>query len=254
MQRGCSSLAPLLRSEVAAGRVGPAATEQHGVAPGVARDEPLRDQHLADRAQALLQVGVRLEVAGGRQVIGAFGSARAFLGMQQLARVEPLGVDALVLQERGADPRRHEFAVGHDARAQAIADLADQVDALGAASEFGEVMVELGGHARHAEVAGQVHVTTLDLVHDRFPLIGQGFREQLFESVGDARKRRVHDDRVEALGEPLLDDGGDALPVADARNAGAPELEDHPVAVAMTCHRADPTAPCVRVVRRLRAS
>ena len=231
-----------LGREVTARGVGAAATEQHGVAVRVARDEALRDQHLAARRQPLLERGVGFEVAGGRQVVGAFGCAGPLFGVQQRAGVEPLHVDAFRLQERGADARRHQFAVGHHARAQAIADLADQVDAFGAAAQIGEMAVEFGVDV-DTEIAREVEVTSLDLVHDRFPLAGQRFREQLLEAVRDAGQRGMHDDGMKAFDQPRLDDAGDVLPVADARNAGAAKLEDDPVRFGMAGHcRAGPGA------------
>ena len=118
--------------------------------------------------------------------------------MQQGAGVEPLHVDAFGLQERRADPRGHEFAVGHHARAQSVADLADQVDAFGAAAQVGEMTLEFGVDV-DAQVAREIEVPTLDLVHDRLPLAGQRLRQQLLEAVGDARQRGVHDDRVQAF-------------------------------------------------------
>ena len=233
-----------LRGEIAARGVGAAATEQHRVAVRVAGDEALRDRHLAHGGEALLEIGVGREVAGRRQVARTRGGARPFLGVQQLARIEPLHVDAFVLQVRGADARGHEFATRHHARTQAVAHLADQVDAFGAATQLGEVVVEFGGDVGNAQVARQVHVTALDLVHDRFPVAGQRFRQQLLEAVGDAGERRVDDDGLQPLRESVLDDGGDVLPVADARDAGAAELEDDPGGIAMACHRTDPAAPC----------
>ena len=155
--------------------------------------------------------------------------------MQQRARVEPLHVDAFGVQERGTDARRHQFAVRHHAGAQAIADFADQVDALGAAAQLGEVTIELGVDV-DAEIAREVEVAPLDLVHHRLPFAGQRLREQLLEAVGDAGQRRVHDDRMQAFGQPRTDDAGDVLPVADARNAGAAKLEDDPVRFGVAGH------------------
>ncbi len=228
-----------LGREVTARRVGAAATEQHRVAVRVARDEALRDQHLAARRQPLLERGVGFEVARGGKVVRALGCAGPHFGVQQRARVEPLHVDAFRVQERRADARRHQFAVGHHARAQAIADLADQVDAFGAATQIGEVTIEFGVDV-NAEIAREVEVTTLDLVHDRFPLAGQRFREQLLEAVRDAGQRRMHDDGMETFDQPRLDDAGDVLPVADARNAGAAKLEDDPVRFGMAGHSSGP--------------
>jgi hypothetical protein len=77
-------------------------------------------------------------------------------------------VDAFGLQECRADAGGHQFAIRHHARAQAITDFADEMNAFGAASQVGEVPVEFGFDMQ-ANVARKVHVTALDLVHDRTP-------------------------------------------------------------------------------------
>ncbi len=228
-----------LGGEVGAGGVGAAAPEEHGLALTIARDESLREQHAAALSQALLQRRVGLEAAGGREVACARGGARALLGMQQRARIEPLGVEALAGEEGRADARRHEFARGHHPRAQTVAHLADQVNAGGHLAQLGEVVLELRAD-RDREVAREVAVTALDLRHHRFPVAGEGLREQLLEAIGDAGERRVDDDRPQALVEARTHDGRDVLPVADARYAGAAELEDDPVGVGTVGHRALP--------------
>ena len=89
-----------LGGKVTAGRIRAAAPEQHRIASRVARDESLRDQHLAARGQALLELGIGFEIAGRRKVVRALGRVGPLFGMQQRACVEPLRVDALVRQER----------------------------------------------------------------------------------------------------------------------------------------------------------
>jgi hypothetical protein len=56
------------------------------------------------------------------------------------------------------------------------------------------------------------------------PVAGQRLVEQLLETVGDTRECRVHDERMHACREALGMTAGDILPVADARDAGAPNL------------------------------
>jgi hypothetical protein len=71
---------------------------------------------------------------------------------------------------------------------------------------------------RQAQVAHEVGVSTLYLLHHRLPLAGESLRYQLLESISDARQCGVHHDRVQAFGKPLADDSRDVLPVADARD------------------------------------
>ena len=212
----------------------------------VARDEALRDQHLAARGEPLLERRIGFEVAGGREVVGALGGAGPLFGVQQRARVEPLHVDAFVREERRAESRRHQLAVGHHARAQAIADLADQVDALGAATQVGEMPFEFGVEVEmpRSRARSMWRRSIWSMTGSQSPV--SALREQLLESVRDARQRRMHDDGMHAFGQPLAHDAGDVLPVADARNAGAPKLEDDPVRFGMAGHRADPGATLVR--------
>ena len=228
-----------LRGKVAARSVRSAPAQQHRFALAVAGDEPLRQQHVAAGRQALLQRRVGLEVTGGRKIVRAHRGAGALLGVQDRACIEPLHVEAFRGQVRRADARRHQFAGRHDAGPQPVADLSDQVDARGHLAQLDEMPFEVGPD-RDTEVAGQVGVTPLDLLHHRLPFAGQRLREQLLEPVGDAGERRVHHDGAQALVQARAHDVRDVLPVADARDAGAAELEDDPEGIGVGCHRAVP--------------
>ncbi len=137
-----SSRAPQLRGEVGARGVRAAAAQQHRVALGVAGDETLRDAGPGRGPRS---------AAGGpgraRSCRSPTGSSRAArgraVGLQHRARVDPRDLHALRAQERGADPGRHQFADRHHPRAHAVADLADQVDALGDLPQVGEVTLEV---------------------------------------------------------------------------------------------------------------
>jgi hypothetical protein len=197
--------------------------------PGrIARDEALRDQDLAGSRQPVLQRRIRLEVTRRGQVVRAFGRALPLLGVQHGARIQPLHPDAFLCEVSRADSSGHQFADGHHPRAQPCADLTNQLDAGGALAQVREMTFEFDAK-REAQVAHEIDVSSLDLLHDRLPLAGEGLRNQLLEAVGDARQSGMHDDRVQSFGQSLADDGRDVLPVADARDAGAAELEDDPV-------------------------
>ena len=237
---------PDLRGEVAARGVGSAAAEQDGVALRVARDEPLREEHPPAAGEAALQRKVRLEAAGGRQVAGALGSARALFCMEKRAGVEPLYVEALGIEERRAEPRSHEFAGGHYACAKPVTHLADELDARRGAAQVGEMTFEIRV-GRQAEITREVVVTSLDLFHDGFPVPVERPCEQLLEAVGDAGQRGVHQNRTQAFGEAGAYDASDIPPVTDARDAGAAELEYDPVRFGGAGHRAVPgAAPGIR--------
>ena len=92
-----------LRREVAARGVRAAATEQHGLALGVAGDEALREQHAAALGEPLLQRRVGLEHTGGGEVVRARRGARALFGVQHRAGIEPLHVESFARRGR---PRR----------------------------------------------------------------------------------------------------------------------------------------------------
>ena len=107
------------------------------------------------------------------------------LGLDDRARIDPLRVQTLGREECGAETRRHQLALRQHAGAQALAHLADQRDAGCDLSQPLELFFELRA-GNDAEVAGQVAVALLDLLHDRLPLVAEGETEQLLEPVGDA--------------------------------------------------------------------
>ena len=192
-RRACS-----LAAKVAAGRVRTTAAEQDRLALRVAGDEALREQHAAARRKSTLKFGVWLEIAGRGQVPGALRRTDAFLGMQDGAGIDPLHVEPLGREEIGADAGRHQFPGCHDPGAQAIADLADQVDAGCHPAQLDEIAFEFRAD-RDPEVTRQVGVPKLDLVHHRLPVAGQRPGEKLLEAIGDAGERRVNDHGPQAL-------------------------------------------------------
>jgi len=107
--------------------------------------------------------------------------------------------------------------------------------------QLDEMPLEVGPD-RDTEVAGQVGVTPLDLLHHRLPFAGQRLRQQLLKPVGDPGERRVHHDRAQTLVQARAHDVRYVLPVADARDTGAAELEDDPEGIGIGCHRAVPGA------------
>ena len=159
--------------------------------------------------------------------------------MQQRACVEPLHVEAFGGEVRRADARRHQLTRGHHTRAQPVAHLADEVDARRHLAQLGKVVLEFGTDG-DAEVTRQIAVPALDLLHHRFPVTRERLGEQLLEAVGDAGEGGVDDDGAQPFIEPSTHDGGDVLPVADARYARAAELENDPVGVGWIGHRAVP--------------
>ena len=118
-----------LRREVAAGRVGAAAAEQHRVAALVARDEALRDPDGARRRPALLQIRIGIVSAGRGEICRAHAGVASLLRFDHGARIDPLHVDPLRqsgMRRRGASPSARP---GQHAGAQPLAHLADQRDA-----------------------------------------------------------------------------------------------------------------------------
>ena len=176
-----------LRSEVAARGIGAAAAEQHGVAVLVARDEALRDPHGARRRPALLQLEIGLVGARRRQIGRAHVRVAPLLGLEHGARIDPLHIESLRGEERGAEARRHQLALRHHARAQAFAHLADERDAGGDLSQALELFFEIRA-GDDAEIAREVAMALLDLIHDRLPLAAEREPEQLLETIGDARQ------------------------------------------------------------------
>ena len=94
-------------------------------------------------------------------------------------------VETLRREERGAETRRHQFALRHDAGAQPLTDFADQRDAGSDLSQTLELLFELRA-GNDAEVAREVAMALLDLLHDRLPLVAERETEELLEPVGDA--------------------------------------------------------------------
>ena len=228
-----------LGGEIAGARVGAAAPEQHGFALRVARDETLGQIDHAVARQPPLQLGIGLEVAGRRQEVDALVGVRPLLGAQQAARVQPLDVEALRAEVRGAEPCRHQLARRHHPRAQTVADLADQLYPRCDAAKFLQVLLEIGD-GLHAELACERTVTLLDLRHHRGPVAGWRTEQELLQSVGDPRQCRVHDHRPYDLGESHPHDGGDVLPVARVRYAGAAEFQDDPGRIGSGAHQGPP--------------
>jgi hypothetical protein len=101
------------------------------------------------------------------------------------ARIDPLRIETLRRQECGAEPCRHQLALCQHAGAQALAHFADQRDAGSDLSQTFELLFQL--RARNdAEIARQVAMALLDLLHDGLPLVAERKAEQLFEPIGDA--------------------------------------------------------------------
>jgi hypothetical protein len=143
------------------------------------------------------------------------------------ARVDPLHIETLRRQECGAEPRRHQLALRQHPGAQALAHFAHQCDTGSDLTQAFELLFQL--RARDdAEVACQVAMPLLDLLHDRLPLVAERQTEELLESIGDARQGGMDDDGPQALGEPVAQHRSDVLPVRDRGNAGAAELEHDP--------------------------
>ena len=101
----------------------------------------------------------------------------------------------MVVEKYRAERGRQQFPHRHDARAQPVALLADEVDALGAAPELVEMSFEFRVEV-DAKIAREIEVAPFDLVHHRFPFPGERLGQQLLEAIGDARQRRMHDDRM----------------------------------------------------------
>ncbi len=59
-----------LAREISRRRIGTTATQQYRLTVAVARDEPLGDDDAALRGQFLLQPGIGVKVAAGREVTG----------------------------------------------------------------------------------------------------------------------------------------------------------------------------------------
>ncbi len=215
------------RREVAAGSIGAAATEQYGIAALVAADEPLRDPHRPGRRPPLLQVRIRIVSAGRGEITRTHGGVASRLRLDDGARIDPLHVETLRGQKCGAEPRRHQLALRHDAGTQTLAHLADQRDAGGDLSQTFELLFELRA-GNHTEVAREIAMALLDLLHDRLPLVAKREAEQLFESIGDARQGGMDDDGPHAFREAITQHRGDVLPVRDRGNAGAAELQHDP--------------------------
>ena len=224
-----------LGRQVTGRRVGAAPPEQDRVALLVARDEALRDEHAPGPGQAALQRGIGLEATGRGKVAGTLRGTLPRVGVQELARVEPVRIEAFTLQERGAEPGRHQLAGRHHPRAQAIAHLADQLYPCRGAPQLREMPFELG-EVRHGEIAREIAVPLLDLRHDRFPVAAQRLVEQLLEPVRDSGQRRVHEHRVQAVVQACPDDVRDAPPVADAGDARAAELQHDPGGIGIASH------------------
>ena len=102
-------------------------------------------------------------------------------------------VEALCREEGRAEPRRHQLALRHDAGAQPLADFADQRDAGGDLSQALELLFQIRA-GDDAEVARQVAMALLDLLHDRLPLVAEREAEELLEPIGDARQGGMDDD------------------------------------------------------------
>ena len=181
----------------------------------------------AGRRPALLQIRIGIVGAGRREIRRAHAGVAPRLGLDDRACIDPLHVETLRREERGAKTRRHQLALRQHACAQALADFADQRDAGRDLSQALELLFELRA-GNDAEVAREVAMALLDLVHDRLPLVAEGQAEQLLESVGDAGQCGMDDDGPQAFGQAIAQDCGDVLPVRDRGNAGAAELQHDP--------------------------
>jgi len=225
-----------LCSEVRAGGVRAAASQQHGVARGIAGDEALRDDNRGERRKPGRQRRIGREIAGSRQPVAACAGAFAHRGEQPCACVPPLRVQTLRAQVARTDLGGHQFAVGHHQRARAIRDLARQVDALGDLAQFGEISVQLFA-ATHTQFVAQLQVTGLNGCKCCFVFSGQRGRQQPFQSIRDAADGRVHDQNARAFGLALARHRSDVGPIGQVRNARAAELQHDPGRVTARIHR-----------------
>ena len=78
-----------LRGEVGARGVGAATTQQHGISRGIARDEPLRDDHGRQGLQSRAERRVWGKITGCRQEAPACRCRRALLDLESFARIPP---------------------------------------------------------------------------------------------------------------------------------------------------------------------
>src|SRR5690606_18960023 len=120
----------------------------------VTRDEALRDDDLAGRAEARLQLLAHAIVAARREKLGTLALVAQRLRDEQLAGIEPYGVETDALQVRRAERRRRELARREDARVHSRAHLADQAHAGNHLLELLEQVVEKA--AVDAEIRGQI--------------------------------------------------------------------------------------------------
>ncbi len=182
-----------LGGKVSARGVRAAASEQHGIAVFVARNEALRDPHRAGARPALLQLEVRLEGARRGQISRSHRRVLALLGLEHGARVDPLHVESLRREKGRPEACRHQLALRHHARAQAFADLAHESDTGGDLPQALELLFEISARC-DPEIACEIAMPLLDLLHHGLPIAAQRMAQELLEPVGNAGQRRMDDD------------------------------------------------------------
>ena len=180
--------------------------EAHSVSPfSSLAMKPCEIQTVPGVDQRCCRFRIGIVGARRREIGRAHAGVAPLLGLDDRARIDPLHIETLRRQECGAEPRRHQLALRQHAGAQALAHLADQRDAGSDLPQTLELLFELRA-GNDAEVACQVAMALLDLLHDRLPLVAEGETEQLFEPVGDAGQSGMDDDGSQAFGQPVAQD------------------------------------------------
>src|SRR6185503_10569932 len=211
-----------LAGEVRARGIGAVAPEQYRLALRVARDEALRQNDAVDRSETRLQTLVRRKVATRRDESRALRLIAQRRALEVLADIEPLDVEALAAQIRGAELGRGQLAYGKHARMHAGADLANELGAGDDLRERREALVEHSGV--DAELVRERIVLRAD-PRDAVVGIASCDRriEQSYQRIRDADERGVNYDGANALLEPLANEPRDDGPVLRRGDAAAAE-------------------------------
>ena len=214
------------RTEVAGRGVRSAATEQHRVAAGLARDEALGDEQLA----ALGQIGAdrlaRARIAHRAQVARPLGLQRLLAAGQVVARIQPLHRHAQTGEEVRSERARPEFALRQQFGLPG--------KAAGGGAHIGHQTAQRVD-ARIQQLRRQVQIAGKGQMAFDQRLGGRGHRRGIavqrrhrLERIGDARQGRHHGDDLEALLLAGPHQSTDVLPSVPARHTGAAKLEYDP--------------------------